>query len=295
VARFVLSALSAALPHTTDEPSLVPANALTTTAGSMATVAGGGVAVALLPLLGAGDGGYAALTLLAGVPYLLAGGLAAGFERGALGPDRGTATPSVRSVAAGMVAGARHVWARRPAAVALAVITAHRLAFGLVTLMTLLLFRNTLPAWGPLPGGLAGLGVAVAAGAGGALLAAAVTPAAVRRLGRARWVTLLLAVAGPALVGLGLPFLTPTVVLAGAVLGFVGQGVKICVDTTLQEAVDDDFRGRVFSVYDTLVNVAYVVALLAAAFLLPASGVSVPVVLLVGALYATTAAASTRL
>ena len=37
-------------------------------------------------------------------------------------------------------------------------------------------------------------------------------------------------------------------VAAGFVLGFVSQAVKICVDSTLQEVVHDDFRGRVFSV-----------------------------------------------
>ena len=50
--------------------------------------------------------------------------------------------------------------------------------------------------------------------------------------------------------------------------------MKICVDTTLQETVDDDYRGRVFSVYDTLFNVTFVVALLVAAVVLPPSGVS---------------------
>ncbi|MBB3086243.1 MFS transporter [Geodermatophilus sabuli] len=294
VSRFLLSALSASLPHTTDEPSLVPANALSTTSGAVATVVGGAVAVALLPLAGAGDGAYAVMTLAAALPYLASARAAGGFDRRYLGPDSATraASLSMRAVGAGMVAGARHAWARPPAVVALAVITAHRLCFGLVTLMTLLLFRNTLDAWGPVPGGLGGLGVVVAAGAGGTLLAAAVTPAAVRRLGRSRWVTLLLAVAGPLLVALGLPALAPTVVLAGLVLGFVGQGVKICVDATLQESVEDDFRGRVFSVYDTLVNVSYVVALVAAAFLLPASGVSAALVVTVGAVYALTAVLS---
>jgi MFS family permease len=294
VNRFVLSALSAALPHTTDEPSLVPANALSTTSGAVATVVGGAVAVALLPLAGAGDVAYAGMTLAAALPYLLSARVVAGFDRGYLGPDSATrsASLSMRAVGAGMVAGARHAWARPPAVVALAVITAHRLCFGLVTLMTLLLFRTTLGAWGPVPGGLGGLGVTVAAGAGGTLLAAAVTPAAVRRLGRGRWVTLLLAVAGPVLVALGLPALTPTVVLAGFALGFVGQGVKICVDATLQETVADDFRGRVFSVYDTLVNVSYVAALVTAAFLLPASGVSAGLVVAVGAIYALTAVLS---
>ncbi|MFW3172936.1 MFS transporter [Geodermatophilus sp. CPCC 206100] len=298
VARFVLSALSAALPHTTG--SLVPANALATTSGAVATVAGGAVAVGLVQLTPAGDAAYAGMALAAAVPYLLSSLVAAGFARADLGPDApagsapasglaaepASVPASVRSVAAGMVAGARAAWTRPAVRTALAVITVHRLCFGVVTLMTLLLFRNTLAGWGPLPGGLAGLGVALAAGAGGTLLAAAATPRAVRRLGRRRWVTLLLAAAGPLLVALGLPVQTPLVVLAGFVVGFVGQGVKICVDSTLQESVGDDVRGRVFSVYDTLVNVGYVIALLAAAFLLPASGVSPAVVLAVAALYA---------
>jgi hypothetical protein len=65
--------------------------------------------------------------------------------------------------------------------------------------------------------------------------------------------------------------------------------VKICVDATLQQVVDDDVRGRVFSVYDMLVNVSYVVALLVAAHLLPADGVSPPAVVAVGVAYALTA------
>jgi Na+-transporting NADH:ubiquinone oxidoreductase subunit NqrB len=66
------------------------------------------------------------------------------------------------------------------------------------------------------------------------------------------------------------------------------------VDTTLQEAVDDDFRGRVFSAYDTLFNVTFVVALLAGAVLLPESGVSWPLLIVIGAGYLLTAAAFAR-
>jgi hypothetical protein len=80
-------------------------------------------------------------------------------------------------------------------------------------------------------------------------------------------------------------------VAAGLALGFVAQAVKICVDTTLQESVDDDFRGRVFSVYDTLFNVTFVISLLAGAFLLPESGVSWPLLVVIGSGYLLTAAA----
>jgi hypothetical protein len=194
-----------------------------------------------------------------------------------------------------MLAGARHVRARPAATAALTAITLHRVCYGVLTLMALLLYRNTFTGSGGLfRGGLAGLGEVLAAGAAGTLLAAGVTPAVVRRIGKPRWMTALLA--GSALVqpALGLLFAPPAVVAAGFLLGFAGQAVKICVDTTLQESVDDDVRGRVFSVYDTLFNVSYVVALVAAALLLPPSGVSVPALLGVAAVYLLAAAGRGR-
>jgi hypothetical protein len=294
VNRFVLSALSAGLPHTTEEPLLVTANALSTTAGALATVVGGGAALGVLRLTGTGNGGYALAALAGAVPYLLASAVVAGLARPSLGPDATTATTrlTARQVVAGMGEGARHVWSRRPAAAALAAIGVHRLCYGALTLMTLLLYRDTFrTGWGPLfPGGLGGLGEVLAAGAVGTLLGAAATPAAVRRIGRVRWATLLLAGGGLAQLGLGAAFVPPTVVAAGFLLGFVAQAVKVCVDTTLQEEVDDDHRGRVFSVYDTLVNVTYVVALLVAAAVLPASGVSLGVLAAVAGLYLLAAA-----
>jgi MFS family permease len=140
------------------------------------------------------------------------------------------------------------------------------------------------------PAGLVGLGEVLAAGAVGTLVAAGVTPWVVRHIGKQRWITVLLTGGGLAQVALVLP-LPPTTVLAGLLIGFVGQAVKICVDSTLQESVADDYRGRVFSVYDTLVNVAFVAALVGAALLLPPSGISYPLLVAVGAGYLAGAAA----
>jgi MFS family permease len=298
VNRFILAALSAGLPHTTDVPSLVAANALSTTSGAVATVVGASAAIGVLRVVGSGNGGYAALALAAALPYLGAAAVVAGFARPYLGPDHlaRSARLSAREVAAGLVAGARHVAAHRPAAAALTAITLHRFWYGGLTLMTLLLYRNTFSSGGTFfPGGLVGLGEVVAAGAVGTLLAAVVTPWAVRRTGKPRWIAGLLAGGGVTQVALGLPFVPPTIVLAAFALGFVAQGVKICVDTTLQESVDDDFRGRVFSVYDTLFNVSFVTALLVGAFVLQASGISYPMLVVVGLGYLATAAAYVRL
>ncbi len=82
VNRFVLAALSAGLPHTTDEPSLVPANALSTTAGGVSTVVGGAAALLVLEGTGAENVGYAATALAAAVPYLGAAAVVRGFARG---------------------------------------------------------------------------------------------------------------------------------------------------------------------------------------------------------------------
>ncbi|SEP12223.1 MFS transporter [Trujillonella endophytica] len=294
VNRFLLAALSAGLPHTVEQRWLVSANAFSTTAGTAVSVVGGGVAVAIASLAGSGDVAYAVVAAAAVLPYATASAVAAGFSREHLGPDEslGAERLTAGDVLRGMVAGARHVFAIPPAAAALAAMAVHRVCFGLLTLMTLLLYRNTFEAWGPLlPTGLAGVGQVLSAGAAGALLAAAVTPRVVRRIGKPRWSVVLLAAGGVGQVALGVPFVPPTAVAAGFVLGFVGQGVKICVDTTLQETVDDAHRGRVFSVYDTLFNVTFVVAVVAGAFLLPASGVSYGVLVGIGAAYLLTALA----
>jgi MFS family permease len=296
VNRFVLSALSAGLPHTTDQPSLVSANALSTTAGAVAAVLGGGVAIGVSGLVG-GSAGYAALALAATVPYLTASAIVAGFPRPYLGPDHLTlaATVSARDVLHGMLAGTRHMLAHPPATAVLSVMAVHRVAYGFLTLMTLLLYRNTFAEeTGLFPGGLAGLAEVLAAGAAGTLLAAAVTPWAVRRWGKAAWVVGMLVLGGTGQLVLGGVFEPPAITAAVLTLGFVAQGIKICVDSTLQESVDDDFRGRVFSVYDTLFNVTFVLALLAGAFLLPRSGVSWPLLVGIAAGYLLTAIAFAR-
>ncbi|GAB3195517.1 MFS transporter [Geodermatophilus arenarius] len=298
VTRFVLAALSAGLPHTADAGALVTANALSTTSGAVATVVGGAAAVGLLQMAPAGDAGYAAVTLSAALPYLAAAAAVAGFSRAHLGPDTATrsARLTARQVLRGMADGVRDVAAHPPATAALVAVSGHRVCYGVLTLVSLLLYRGPLAEGsGPLfPGGLVGLGQVVGAGAVGTLLAALVTPAAVRRLGRRRWTASLL-VAGAVLQPLlGLTLAPPGIVAGGFVLGFVAQGVKVCVDTTLQEVLADDVRGRVFSVYDTLVNVTYVAALVAGALVLPASGVSVPVLVAVGAVYGLTAVAFLR-
>lgn len=291
VNRFFLAALSASLPHVVTRDTLVTANALATTSGTVVAILGGGIALGLRELVGTGNAGYAVLALGSAVGYAASAWAATGFSRDLLGPDdvERSHRETVGDVARGLVAGARHVAELRPVAYALSAIAAHRFFYGLSTISVLLLYRNYFTDAGFFQAELAGLGQVFAASGLGVLVAAAITPAMVRRIGKHAWIVAVFAVAAVTELALGPPFTMPTLLPAAFVLGIAAQGSKISVDTIVQEGVEDEFRGRVFSLYDTLFNVMFVAAAAVGALVLPPSGKSYLVLAVIAAGYAVTA------
>lgn len=292
VNRFFLAALSASLPHVVGRETLVTANALATTSGTVVALLGGGIALGLRELVGSSNTGYAVVALGSAIGYAGSAWLATGFPRDALGPDdvERSHRETVRDVARGLVAGARHVAERRPVASALAAIAAHRFFYGLSTISVLLLYRNYFTEGGFFRTELAGLAQVFAFSGLGVLVAAAITPAVVRRFGKPAWIASLFAGAAVTELALGLPFTMPALLPAAFLLSVAAQGSKISVDTLVQEGVEDDFRGRVFSFYDTLFNVMFVAAAVVGALVLPESGKSYAVVVVIAVGYAVTAA-----
>jgi hypothetical protein len=67
------------------------------------------------------------------------------------------------------------------------------------------------------------------------------------------------------------------------------------VDTLVQTGVDDAFRGRVFALYDVVFNVVFVAAAAVGAAVIPDSGKSAAVLVVVSAGYAATALAYSTL
>ncbi len=291
LSRFVLSALSASLPRVVPRAELVTANALSTTSGALVAATGGASAIAVRALVGDNNLDYAIIAAVALIPYLIAAGSARGFARPDLGPlavERDN-RETLGAVVRGLGAGARHVYECKPVLYGLATIGVHRLAYGVSTVCTLLLYRNYFHNSGPFRAGLTGLGQIVAAVAIGGGIAALVTPTAFRHFGPVRWPAALLAVAGAIQLTLGLPYLIGFQLLAALLLGFVSQGIKIAVDTLVQEQIGDSFRGRVFSLYDTLFNVTLVVAALLTATVLPEDGHSPTSVVIIAVGYALSA------
>lgn len=291
VNRFFLAALSASLPHVVTRETLVTANALTTTSGTVVAILGGGLALTLREVVGDGNTGYALIALVSAVGYAGSALAAGGFPADSLGPDdvERSHRETLGDVARGLTAGARHVVALRPVAYALAAISAHRFFYGISTISVLLLYRNHFTTDGIFLGGLSGLGQVFAASGVGVLLAASITPAVVRRVGKQTWIAFIFAAAAVTEIALGLPFTMQTIIPAALLLSVVAQGSKISVDTLVQETVEDEFRGRVFSFYDTLFNITFVAAAVVAAFVLPPDGRSHLVVALIAVGYGLTA------
>jgi len=280
VTRFVTSGLSAALPHVVPREQVVTMNSVATAVGAAATFLGANFMLVPRWLFGAGDTGAATVISLVTLPVLLALLVAVRFRPRSLGPDdtaRAIHGSATYAVATGWLHGLRTVNSTPSVAATLAGLAAHRVVFGINTLLTLVIVRHSSAQ------GVAGLGTAVAfvAATGiGSFLATFVTPSAVRRFGRfatANWAVLAAAMIQVATAGL----VQPVLLVCGFLLGAAGQVVKLCADTAMQIDVDDALRGHVFAVQDSLFWVSFIGAIAVSAAVIPANGHS-PALALVG-------------
>jgi MFS family permease len=295
VNRFVLAGLSAALPRVVDDERLVIANSLSPTAGTLAAIAGGGLAFVVRLLIA---DTAAAVVLLGSALYLCAALASLRLAPELLGPDLALVRPRLAAALVGTVRdlkeGARHLATppRREAVWALVAMTLMRFCYGALTVMLLMLCRYALSS-SP-EDGLRLLGLALGVSGAGFFAAAVVTPWAAGRHGPGRWIAVCAAAAAILEPALGLPFTTAPMLAAAFVLGLTTQGAKIATDTIVQFSVDDGFRGRIFSVYDVLFNVAFVGAAAVAALMLPPDGRSAALVVTVALVYGVVAAAMAR-
>ena len=269
--RFVSSGLSAALPHVVPRAQVVSMNSVAIATGAAAAFLGANFMLLPRWLFGADDAGAAAIILIVAVPVALALWLAWRFPPRMLGPDdsaRAVHGSALYAVATGWVHGVRTVAAVPTVAATLTGLAAHRMVFGINSLLVLVMVRHTDTHQ------VAGLGTAVlfvAATGAGSFIAAAVMPVAVRRWGRYATANGALAIA--ALIQLaGSGLVLAMMVVCGFLLGMAGQVVKLCADNAMQLDVDDALRGHVFTVQDSLFWVSFIIAIAFSASVIPPDG-----------------------
>ena len=304
VNRFLLATLAASLPHVVDADRLLTANSLVPTLGGAATAAGAVTGLLLRLTLPADAQDVASLLTAAGL-YVASAGVVSRLGRDDLGPDWLTRARSTEGGAAGaerrsepegtarglgttgttgttgtgttgtvrdLADAVRHLLSRRTPALALGVMGAYRLVYGLELVTTILASRNLLADPADADAGLAVFGTLMGAMLAGHGLAVVLTPLAQEHVSPPTWVVAcmlggslgqVLLVAGHTREGM----------VAGLFVFGVGvQGAKIAVDTIVQTDTSDDYRGRAFSLYDVLFNTAECVAAGVAVLVLPDVG-----------------------
>jgi MFS family permease len=298
VSRFALASLSAALPHVVAGDKLVMGNAVSPTAGGIMAALGGIAGLGVNVATGDTERGAAITVLVAGLCYIASGAVARIMRKDLLGPvrepgqyQRGRITTEVKAVAAGLAAGARHIFSRRGPAAALGATGGNRSMYGILLLTAILLYRNYFYYGAKASVGEGHFTILVTISGIGYFCAALVTPPVTRRLAKPAVITLMLAASAVVTGVLGPSFEQVAFLAIGFCINLASQAVGICATTILQEQVDDEYRGRAFSFYDMLFNLAYAAGALVAAPFLPKSGKSAVLIVIVAAGYAVVAAA----
>lgn len=290
VNRLILAGLSAGLPLMTDPKNLIASNALAVTGGSIFLVLGGGIGLGIRKIidsLGAADQSDATLVLVASAGYLATAFVANFLHRREIGPQE----HEIKNVGwkegfIEMQQGFAFLQRHTDAARAIAVTAINRGGITALTLAALLLERNTFHDPQDSEAGLAGVSLTLSIAAIGFGIGAVIAPIAVKKIGRHAFIrySLYLSALGPIFL-----FLARTelfLILTAFFTALFGQCVKVTSDALVQSKIDDTYRGRVFAVYDVVVNGAIITGSLIAAFILPSSGDSQLMPLLVSGLYA---------
>jgi len=289
VNRLILAGLSAGIPLMIESKSLISANALAVTGGSVWVVLGGGIGLGLRRLInGVATADHAdGYIILAGAAgYLLAAFFASTLKKREIGPlDHEIKSASFSQGLIEMREGVKFLRQHIDAARGIAAVAVHRGGITALTLIALLLERNTFNDPADSEAGLAGLSFTLSIAACGFVVGAVIAPYGVRKIGRHRWMRLSLvaSTSGPLFI---LFVRTPiTLALAAIITALFGQSLKVTNDALVQSKIDDIYRGRVFSVYDVVVNGAIVSGAVIAALLLPNTGDSFVVPLVVALVY----------
>ena len=289
VNRLILAGLSAGIPLMIESKSLISANALAVTGGSVWVVLGGGIGLGMRSLLDSvtnADSADAFIILLGAAGYLTAALFASRLKKDEIGPlEHEIKNASFTQGLIEMREGVKFLSQNVDAARGIAAVAVHRGGITALTLIALLLERNTFHDPADSEAGLAGLSFTLSIAACGFVVGAVIAPYGVRKVGRHRWMRLMLSAStlGPLFIVFSR---TPlTLAIAAFVTALFGQSLKVTNDALVQSKIDDIYRGRVFSVYDVVVNGAIVSGAVIAALLLPDTGDSYLVPTIVAGIY----------
>ena len=272
--RFILAAQAASLPHVVTSELLVTANALFPPLGTLGSSLAVALGLGIQHLAGNSDRTNAGLIVLGSTSVLLAGYFVSRIQpKRVLGPHglNVEVRAELRNVFSGITNALSRIVRDKQVLVSMLIVVTQRCAFGAVTLQTLLLARRV---WHPVSqpdAALSDFGLAAGSTAVGIFIAAILSAVVLNRTsaisdatGIKHRQTFLKFLPASALLALSVTVTAVAlghrlIMFASALsLGLAGQFMKINADTTIQRHIDDAHRGRVFAIFDMVINVATV-------------------------------------
>jgi MFS family permease len=292
VNRLILSGLSAGLPLLVKRQELIAANALAVTGGTIWVVIGGGIGIGIKNLLSQSadaDFADAVVILIASLGFLTAALACFRLNKYEIGPAEHEVAAESRGYKE-VLEGLQILRSHSDALRGILSIGIQRGGITALTLMALLLERNTFNDPADPDAGLAGFGMALAIAGIGIGLGAIISPYGVIKFGRHKWMRLLMFLCIPPLLIYAAGINEISMIASAFLVGLCGQGIKVTNDALVQSKITDEYRGRVFAFYDVAVNAGIVTGAIGAALILPDNGVTwvLPVVVALSYLFAAT-------
>ena len=280
--RLILAGLSAGLPLIVTKDELISANALAVTGGSIGVVIGGGIGIGVKKIFdvhGRSDQSDAKVILIAGLCYLVSALLTSRLGRKEIGPSDHEVTSQIKG-ARELLEGLKILKNHPDALRGIFATAIQRGGLTALTLMGLLLERNTFNPPSNPDAGLAGFAYALAVAGVGFGVGSFVTPFFVSYLGRHKWIRAMMIAPGIFLVFFAFLPKEWLLITTAFFIAACGQAVKVTNDALVQSQISDEYRGRVFAFYDVAVNAVIVIGAVVAALILPKSGKSIELPLL---------------
>lgn len=263
VNRFYLATAVTIVPRLVPTEDLLIANSMATVGGTVALLAGVFVGGWMADLLG-----NTLVVALAGAEWIVAS-LVAARIRNPLVPHHLPEAPvadELRRVMREFGDGISRL-ARTPRALGpITSITLDQVGQGIVLVLSLFVFRDQFKE------GVGSFSNLIGAGGVGVLLGILTVGKLEERFAKERIVALAFVAGGLVLMLVSTHITGWSVLLASFAVGLTFAWKKIPVDTMVQEAIPDGYRGRVFAVYDVLYNLSRVVAAFLAIPMLHAFG-----------------------
>ena len=267
VNRFFLATAAAVVPRLVPTEDLLVANSLATVGGTVALLAGvfvGGRVVGAA-------GGTAPVVIAAATGWIAASWIASRIAS-PLRPHTKPGDPELlrhqlRRVVLELRDGARRLVRTRRAIGPITSIVLDQVGQGIVLTLSLVVFRRTFEQ------GVASFSNLIGAGGVGVLVGILTVGLLEDRLAKPRIVAGAFVAGGAVLVAVSFAIHDWTVLAASFAVGLTFAWKKIAVDTMVQEAIPDGYRGRIFSVYDVVYNLARIVAAAFAVPMIPGLGV----------------------